>query len=552
MMKIGSRSIHTEVKMPIRRLRPYSIRARVVGYVDDLTARYVQQCIRDLKDTLTNLQRRYDEHFPGLGYGVALAAHDIELPYQPISDDNSEPAPGFYPEDFIPPTIYVVNIRPERAEIEGCPVIPMTVFINSVVVPIKHQGRILSEEGSTALFGFWGLNILRYREIKLFAQNESGFWEGHHFSEFLARVHQHQTDSTLGIEYLTHLHFTPSEMAQLTRWLNAPITGKTDIVRGKLQCGSDGPDIDALKAWAALHANMFQTRQNIQAIRHSGRKVIVVGASRGLGLAFVRYYLRHGYPVIAIHRASSDSSALKVYQEKYPDMLSLVCLDVTQEREVSCFAENLMINPGDIIIYNVGIKGYQGSDKSLEESDASLRRSEFDLNFNGQFLLSRYLGHKLAQSNVLWVYISRLTNADIDGLSTSCANFTGLGETYVYNMYIDLVAMWHKVTLDPKDAPFAFSVCPGWEKHNASYHADSDQIVRNIEHNCMVPLLRSKMPGVYTYSGECKHTYQKADLLVDIDPPKNRKFSSRSIRSVLKIYTEMKEEESLPRHHHSV
>lgn len=92
--------------------------------VTDFNDTYVRQSIQDLLDSLAHVQAEIDKTRPEVSGGVGLAANQLEYP-QP-----------FYPADFIPYNIYVVNVRPLRAQLEGCPAVEPSVYINASFTPM--------------------------------------------------------------------------------------------------------------------------------------------------------------------------------------------------------------------------------------------------------------------------------------------------------------------------------------------------------------------------------------------------------------------------------
>lgn len=59
------------------------------------------------------------------------------------------------------------------------------------------------------------------------------------------------------------------------------------------------------------------------------RRVLVTGASRGLGLEFVRQLLARGDAVVAACRRPRDAEALAALASEHPDRLQLRALELT-------------------------------------------------------------------------------------------------------------------------------------------------------------------------------------------------------------------------------
>lgn len=81
-----------------------------------------------------------------------------------------------------------------------------------------------------------------------------------------------------------------------------------------------------------------------------GKRVLVTGASRGLGRALVTAFVDAGASeVLAGARKRKDRDALKL------DLVTPVRLDVTSDRDVEMLAE---LGPVDILINNAGVAGF--------------------------------------------------------------------------------------------------------------------------------------------------------------------------------------------------
>lgn len=82
--------------------------------------------------------------------------------------------------------------------------------------------------------------------------------------------------------------------------------------------------------------------------------VVVAGASRGIGLEFVRQLLQRGDTVTAGCRAPSASEGLAALSS---ERLRVLALDVTEDASVEAFASALGSAPVDVLINNAGVSG---------------------------------------------------------------------------------------------------------------------------------------------------------------------------------------------------
>ena len=88
--------------------------------------------------------------------------------------------------------------------------------------------------------------------------------------------------------------------------------------------------------------------------------ILVTGANRGLGIEFVEQYLNEGNEVIATYRNENSSMDL-IEMGNERSNLKLHQLDVSSNKSLNSFAENLGDSPIDIFINNAGVYGPRNS-----------------------------------------------------------------------------------------------------------------------------------------------------------------------------------------------
>ena len=88
--------------------------------------------------------------------------------------------------------------------------------------------------------------------------------------------------------------------------------------------------------------------------------ILVTGANRGLGIEFVEQYLNEGNEVIATYRNKNSSMDL-IEMGNERSNLKLLQLDVSSNKSLNSFAENLGDSPIDIFINNAGVYGPRNS-----------------------------------------------------------------------------------------------------------------------------------------------------------------------------------------------
>jgi NAD(P)-dependent dehydrogenase (short-subunit alcohol dehydrogenase family) len=86
-------------------------------------------------------------------------------------------------------------------------------------------------------------------------------------------------------------------------------------------------------------------------------KVLVTGASRGLGLEFVRQYAQAGWRVHATCRSPERAQDLNRLAEASHGSVTVHVLDVTEAKHIKAIREMLQGQPLDMLINNAGVLG---------------------------------------------------------------------------------------------------------------------------------------------------------------------------------------------------
>jgi len=104
--------------------------------------------------------------------------------------------------------------------------------------------------------------------------------------------------------------------------------------------------------------------------------ILIVGASRGLGLGLVAEHLKRGFDVIATVRKAEDEPALKALPGA--ERLTLLHADVTSDDDIAQLAAALP-QALDIVFVNAGVSGPGGdvAEAALEDLDAVMRTNVF-------------------------------------------------------------------------------------------------------------------------------------------------------------------------------
>lgn len=114
------------------------------------------------------------------------------------------------------------------------------------------------------------------------------------------------------------------------------------------------------------------------------RRIVVTGASRGLGLEFCRQYLEKGEAVVGIVRPTSSRDGVGALARDFPDRFHVAELDVANPMSCADFGEQVCNLPVDILINNAGIIGpetHKGeTGQNISSFDPAIARSLFETN----------------------------------------------------------------------------------------------------------------------------------------------------------------------------
>ena len=87
----------------------------------------------------------------------------------------------------------------------------------------------------------------------------------------------------------------------------------------------------------------------------SSKKLLLIGASRGLGLALAEEYLKRGWRVVATERDAS-TSRLHQLAEAYAGRLEIESVDIVQPDQVIAMRTRLAARTFDMLFVNAGVK----------------------------------------------------------------------------------------------------------------------------------------------------------------------------------------------------
>ena len=188
-------------------------------------------------------------------------------------------------------------------------------------------------------------------------------------------------------------------------------------------------------------------------------RILITGASRGLGLEHARQYLAKGWEVVATARNPETATGLQALEPQNGGSLRALQLDVTDHARVDAVAEQLAGESLDILLNNAGTYGpksaFEGMHyQSLESMDYALWREMHEINVMSAFKVAVcFRPHLEAAANPLLVNMS----SDMGSIGNN-----SIGHSYAYrssksalNMLTKGMAIeWQNITV--------ISMAPGW------------------------------------------------------------------------------------------
>ena len=133
--------------------------------------------------------------------------------------------------------------------------------------------------------------------------------------------------------------------------------------------------------------------------------VLITGANRGLGLEFVRQYLRDGWRTIATCRKPDQARELQETGADYQGYCEIYPLEVTDNDAIHALATQLKGTAIDIFIQNAGIDHEDG----FRQTSYADRLQIFRINTLPILVIAEaFIGHIAASNQKKLIYISSL------------------------------------------------------------------------------------------------------------------------------------------------
>jgi NAD(P)-dependent dehydrogenase (short-subunit alcohol dehydrogenase family) len=140
------------------------------------------------------------------------------------------------------------------------------------------------------------------------------------------------------------------------------------------------------------------------------KTILIIGASRGLGLEFVRQYRHDGWEVISTHRRAVDGKKLAALGAE------TLILDTTDVASIAAFVEALGKRSLDVAIYNAGVYGPREASvtapTSIKDFDSVMHANVF-----GAMQLIPIVAPRLIKNKGTFAFISSMMGS-IGGMSS--------------------------------------------------------------------------------------------------------------------------------------
>lgn len=187
------------------------------------------------------------------------------------------------------------------------------------------------------------------------------------------------------------------------------------------------------------------------------KTLLITGANRGIGLEFCKQYAAAGWRVLACCRDPHQADALNQLAARYPDLIQLHALTVTDHAQIEQLARTLADETIDLLINNAGV--YPAADKrGFGYTDYVEWMAAFNINTMAPLKMAEVFVQHIARSKLKLIVTITSQMGSIDD--------NGSGGSYLYRSSKAAANMVVKsLAIDLKEKGItAVAFNPGWVK----------------------------------------------------------------------------------------
>jgi len=210
--------------------------------------------------------------------------------------------------------------------------------------------------------------------------------------------------------------------------------------------------------------------------------ILITGANRGLGLAFVQHYLQQGHDVWACYRSTPGALA-HIDNHQLHSLVWDISSDV---KPVGTLPESI-----DVLINNAGIYGPDKDGQSLENISAAAMQQVFNVDCIGPLRVVQRLQEQVIKANGIIANVSSKMGSSADNSS---------GGTYAYRAAKAALLMVSKsMAVDLADLNVhVISLHPGWVQTDMTHQTGLIDVTTSV--NGMAQVIkqgRNYSPGQF-------------------------------------------------------
>ena len=185
-----------------------------------------------------------------------------------------------------------------------------------------------------------------------------------------------------------------------------------------------------------------------------GKRVLVTGASRGIGRAVAEGFLREGATVYVLAHSGAIFDASRTLADEYGQRVHAVQCDISDATEVTDRLAG--ISSLDVLVNNAGLELSTPIDDSSSDVESRFRRI-IDINVLGTYFVTRSCVSRMAPGSRIVITSSIWGKTAVAEFSAYCASkHANLG--FMRSLAKELAP--RKITVN--------AVCPGWVRTDAA------------------------------------------------------------------------------------